>query len=143
MSRQLPKRKIAPQLVLGFGLGLALGLRLGGNFSRGNCPRTLSYSSIIFWRNHFKQKQIKPWHCSIKMEFFMTIVNSWKLWTIVARTFTLQGTGILDLLWLLTEQVHALHQQCSQCSINYSQNIFFKNQLWQSLTKIITISNIC
>ena len=49
VSRQLPPREIALlppplpppiRLELGFGLGLGLLLGLGGNFSRGNCPRT-------------------------------------------------------------------------------------------------------
>ena len=35
VSGQLPPRKIANQLGLGFWLELGLGLRLGGNFSRG------------------------------------------------------------------------------------------------------------
>ena len=35
VSGQLPPRKIAPWLELGFGLGLGLKLGLGGNFPRG------------------------------------------------------------------------------------------------------------
>ena len=35
VSGQLPLRKIAPRLRLGFGLGLGLVLGLGGNFPRG------------------------------------------------------------------------------------------------------------
>ena len=41
VSGQLPPRKIAPQLELGFGLGLWLVLELGGSFPRGNYPRTV------------------------------------------------------------------------------------------------------
>ena len=35
VSGQLPLRKIAPRLGLGFGLGLGLELGLGDNFTRG------------------------------------------------------------------------------------------------------------
>ena len=38
-TRQLSRRKCGPWLGLGFWLGLVL--ELGGNFLRGNCPRTL------------------------------------------------------------------------------------------------------
>ena len=38
VSGQLPPRKIAPWLRLGFGLGLALELGLGDNFPRGQLP---------------------------------------------------------------------------------------------------------
>ena len=38
-TRQLPPRKIAPRLGLGFGLGLVLGFGVA-IFLGGNCPRT-------------------------------------------------------------------------------------------------------
>ena len=41
VSGQLPLRKIAPRLGLGFGLGLVL--VLWGNFPRGNCPRIFKF----------------------------------------------------------------------------------------------------
>ena len=42
VSGQLPPRKIAPRLGLGFEFGLVLGLGGGGAiFLEGNCPRTL------------------------------------------------------------------------------------------------------
>ena len=41
VSGQLPPRKIAPRLGLGFGLGLVL--VLWGNFPRGNCPRIFKF----------------------------------------------------------------------------------------------------
>ena len=40
VSGQWLPRKIAPQLGLGFTLGLGLELRLGAIFLGGNCPRT-------------------------------------------------------------------------------------------------------
>ena len=43
LSVQLPTRKIAPRLGLGFGLGLLLELGLGEILLRGNCPRTVIY----------------------------------------------------------------------------------------------------
>ena len=43
VTRQLPPRKIAPQLQLGFELRLVLGL--GANFLGGNCPRTIFIQS--------------------------------------------------------------------------------------------------
>ena len=39
MSGQLTRRKIAPRLWLGFGLGLGLEKGLGVIFLGGNCPR--------------------------------------------------------------------------------------------------------
>ena len=41
VSGQLPPRKIVPRSGLRFKLGLGLVLRLAGNFTQGNCPRTV------------------------------------------------------------------------------------------------------
>ena len=40
VSGQLPPKEIAIRVGSGLGLGLGLVLGLGGNFPRGNCPRT-------------------------------------------------------------------------------------------------------
>ena len=47
VSVKSPLRKIAPRSGSGFGLGLALELGLGGNFPRGQFPRTL-YATFNF-----------------------------------------------------------------------------------------------
>ena len=53
VSGQLPPRKIAPRLGLGFGLGFALKLRLETIFLGGNCPRTKSYLPLLVCNNFF------------------------------------------------------------------------------------------
>ena len=42
-----------------FRVSVRIKIRGEAIFLGGNCPRTLNYISIIFWRNHFQQKQIK------------------------------------------------------------------------------------
>ena len=70
-TRQLPPRKIALWLRLGFGLGLVLGL--GVIFLGGNCPRTPK-KYIVLRKNPNKKSAERKWRNLSQQENFKILI---------------------------------------------------------------------